>query len=148
MVTSNLFVYGSLMSEEVLQVLLGRVPACAAASLGGFVRYSIRGKQYPIIAKTNKQDVVKGKLLYGINPQEVRVLDLFEGDEYVRTDVIAQTEDGKQINAATYVATTNAFETLKPHLSNEWSYEQFRDNHLQSFLNMCTKFKDDGYVFG
>ena len=68
---SSLFVYGSLMAEEVLQILLGRVPTSTGATLNGFFRYSIRGKQYPIISRAQTASSVKGRLLYGITPQEI-----------------------------------------------------------------------------
>jgi hypothetical protein len=41
---------------------------------------------------------MRGRLLYGISPQEIHILDLFEGDEYTRTDVVACNEDdGKHV---------------------------------------------------
>lgn len=131
------------MAEEVLQILLGRVPKSSPAMLDGFMRYSIRGKQYPIISQTHIQARVQGRLLHGITPQEIKILDLFEGDEYCRTEVVACKEDGNQVKVATYVATTNTFETLKDLLLNEWNYASFRTTHLESFLTMCTEFKNE-----
>eukprot|EP00026_Physarum_polycephalum_P022804 Phypoly_transcript_27197.p1 GENE.Phypoly_transcript_27197~~Phypoly_transcript_27197.p1 ORF type:complete len:153 (+),score=14.47 Phypoly_transcript_27197:25-459(+) len=142
--TSTLFVYGSLMAEEVLQILLGRVPTSTGATLDGFLRFSIRGKQYPIISQAQKLDNVRGRLLYDISPKEMHILDLFEGDEYIRTDVVARNEkDGKHITAAAYIATKDTYDTLKPLLSNEWNYGDFRTTHLASFIKMCTEFKNE-----
>ena len=131
------------MAEEVLQILLGRVPVSTAATLDGFIRYAIRGKQYPIIHQTQKQDNVRGRLLYGITPQEIHTLDLFEGDEYIRSDVVARSEDGNQVTAAAYVAHTATFDGLKHLLSSEWDYGHFRTNHLVAFSKMCTDFKNE-----
>lgn len=72
----------------------------------------------------------------------MHILDLFEGDEYLRTDIIAQEESGKNVNAATYVAAKETFDTFKPLLSNEWNYGHFRTNHLDSFLKMCAEFNE------
>jgi gamma-glutamylcyclotransferase (GGCT)/AIG2-like uncharacterized protein YtfP len=144
MTSTTMFVYGSLMAEEVLQILLNRVPASTGATLDGFLRFSIRGKQYPIISQTQKLDNVRGRLLYDISPQELFILDLFEGDEYIRTNVVVRNEnDGKHITAAAYIATKDTFDTLKPLLSNEWNYGDFRTNHLASFIKMCTNFKTE-----
>lgn len=145
MASTTLFVYGSLMAEEVLQTLLGRVPKSVAATLDGYLRFSVHGKQYPIISKLQKEDKVKGRLLYEINPRELDVLDLFEGDEYVRTAIVAHAEEGndrREIAAQTYVATKDTFDTLTPHLSNDWDYAHFRANHLESFLKMCEEFQE------
>lgn len=143
-VMATLFVYGSLMADEVLHVLLGRSPVSVNATLAGYMRYSISGYQYPIISKTQAVDSVKGKLLYGIDSNELKTLDLFEGDEYVRTDIIAWTEDGKDVPAATYVATVDTYTKLTPHLSHGWDYEHFRNVHMASFLSVCQDFNIGG----
>jgi hypothetical protein len=41
------FVYGSLMSPEVLEALLGRVPALVPGSIRGYQRYRVPGQGEP-----------------------------------------------------------------------------------------------------
>lgn len=135
------------MAEEVLQVLLGRVPLSSAATLEGFTRFSINGRRYPIINKSLTPGTVKGRLLYGINPTELEFLDMFEGQDYTRTAIIAQTEDGKHVNAGTYVVSQGAYEQLQPLLSSEWDYQHFREKHLESFVKACIGFKNDGTFY-
>jgi gamma-glutamylcyclotransferase (GGCT)/AIG2-like uncharacterized protein YtfP len=144
---ANFFVYGSLLAEEVLQLLFGRVPTSSNAVLRGFLRHSITGKQYPIIIPTIPTDSVRGKVLHGITADETRILDYFESDEYDRKEVVVTTDEGKELVAYTYVATADTHEQLKDQLIREWDYEFFRLQHLSSFTQMCNSFKQNDFKF-
>ena len=72
------FVYGTLMAEEVLHGLLGRVPCIrTAAALPNFVRYGVRGLVFPAIIPRDGAST-SGLLLDGLTDREVRWLDWFE----------------------------------------------------------------------
>jgi gamma-glutamylcyclotransferase (GGCT)/AIG2-like uncharacterized protein YtfP len=45
----SVFVYGTLMAEEVVSVLLGRAPPTSPALLPDHQRFSIKGRVYPAI---------------------------------------------------------------------------------------------------
>ncbi|KAM0890917.1 hypothetical protein ACQ4PT_026701 [Festuca glaucescens] len=53
----SVFVYGTLMSEEVVRVLLGRVPPSSPALLPNHQRFSIRGRVYPAILPVDGNEV-------------------------------------------------------------------------------------------
>lgn len=56
------FVYGMLMADEVLTLLIKRVPRWQPATLSGYVRHRVRGQVFPAIAPATPQDSVKGKV--------------------------------------------------------------------------------------
>uniref|UniRef100_A0A453NA23 Putative gamma-glutamylcyclotransferase n=1 Tax=Aegilops tauschii subsp. strangulata TaxID=200361 RepID=A0A453NA23_AEGTS len=60
----SVFVYGTLMAEEVVRVLLGRVPPSSPALLPNHQRLSIRGRVYPAILPVDGSKV-PGKGLAG-----------------------------------------------------------------------------------
>ncbi|KAI3990338.1 hypothetical protein MKX01_037677, partial [Papaver californicum] len=45
----SVFVYGSLLADDVVKALLNRVPQNSAAILDNFKRFSIKGRVYPAI---------------------------------------------------------------------------------------------------
>ena len=70
------FVYGSLMSPEVLSSLLGRVPPRRPATLRGYRRFAIVDRVYPAVLadETTINDVVDGEVLHGMTRRELAVL--------------------------------------------------------------------------
>jgi len=57
----SVFVYGTLMAEEVVRVLLGRAPPSSPALLPDHRRFSIRGRVYPAILPA-RGHAVSGKV--------------------------------------------------------------------------------------
>ncbi|VEU33607.1 unnamed protein product [Pseudo-nitzschia multistriata] len=82
------FVYGTLMSPEVLRTLIGRVPSIEdrpAYLPWGYSRHPVSGRVFPaVIENASDKDRVKGLLLSGITDEELEVFDWFEADEYER----------------------------------------------------------------
>jgi gamma-glutamylcyclotransferase (GGCT)/AIG2-like uncharacterized protein YtfP len=58
---ANVFVYGTLMADQVAKGLLGRVPASKPASLQGYARFRVKGAAFPAIV-AHPQEMVKGKV--------------------------------------------------------------------------------------
>lgn len=99
-----LFVYGTLMSEQVLRVLIGRKPPMVKpAFLWNHDRKNVLGQCYPAIVPsdsiattTNNGDnnqiittqerssnkYVEGVLIFNLSKCEMKALDYFEADEY------------------------------------------------------------------
>ncbi|MCO5556481.1 hypothetical protein L7F22_010030 [Adiantum nelumboides] len=65
----NVFVYGSLLADEVVSVLLRRVPASSAALLPDFHRFNIKGRVYPAILPTKGEKVIGRGGLGIIDPE-------------------------------------------------------------------------------
>lgn len=59
------FVYGTLMADEVVKLLIARVPPSRPATLSGYTRYGIKGQVFPAIVPTQPTSVVKGKVRRG-----------------------------------------------------------------------------------
>ena len=64
-----LFVYGSLLSPEVLRVLLRRVPRMRSATIRGFRRYGLLERPYPAVC-ADAEGVVKGEIIFDLEPSE------------------------------------------------------------------------------
>lgn len=61
MASVNVFVYGTLMADQIAGKLLGRVPASSGATLSNYIRYRVKGVAFPaIVAKAG--EAVEGKV--------------------------------------------------------------------------------------
>lgn len=56
------FVYGTLMADEVVKLLINRVPPSRPATLSGFRRYRVQGQLFPAIVPASPEDTVSGKV--------------------------------------------------------------------------------------
>jgi gamma-glutamylcyclotransferase (GGCT)/AIG2-like uncharacterized protein YtfP len=127
------FVYGSLMADEVLESLLGRVPATCSASLPGYKRHALRERSYPGALSTPGEEL-EGKLLLTLTPAERAMLDAFEGEEYESREVAVRVKSSVE-RAAVY-----ALCVPELALSEPWSYSAWREAHLSAFLVSCRCF--------
>ncbi|XP_052184358.1 AIG2-like protein D [Diospyros lotus] len=135
----NVFVYGSLMAEEVVGVILKRVPQSSPATLNGFHRFSIKGRVYPaILPMENKK--ITGKVLSGITSPELDLLDAFEDIEYERRTVEVSLMDGyEKLQAFAYVWA----DCKDPNLYGEWNFEEWRRVHMNNFVEMTKGFMEE-----
>jgi gamma-glutamylcyclotransferase (GGCT)/AIG2-like uncharacterized protein YtfP len=83
----QLFVYGTLRDPAVQQAVFGRVVEGIPDTLDGYARTQIvlGGTEYAIIRPDNQQSI-EG-LLIEVNPQELTLIDRYEGDAYQRVRV-------------------------------------------------------------
>jgi gamma-glutamylcyclotransferase (GGCT)/AIG2-like uncharacterized protein YtfP len=91
------FVYGTLMADEVLRLLLRRVPLSRAAAVQGLKRCRVRGQVFPAVVSAPPEASVRGRVLLGLSPREVEILDVYEAEEYrrerVRATIVAEGEE-------------------------------------------------------
>jgi hypothetical protein len=80
--TTCLFVYGTLMAEEVLTPLIGRVPTQRVATILGFSRGCVRGEAFPAVLRSGPDDRVEGVLIEDLLPRELRALDYYVSDRH------------------------------------------------------------------
>jgi gamma-glutamylcyclotransferase (GGCT)/AIG2-like uncharacterized protein YtfP len=126
----HLFVYGSLMFDEVLSPLVKGHYKKSAAELRGYTRMALRGECYPgLIAR--QQGRVQGILILHISTADLLLLDEFEGSYYKRIPVTVYCEN-EPVNAETYV-----FRDRFRHLlsESEWCPETFRRRFLRKFVD-------------
>ena len=129
--TTSIFVYGTLMSPQVLRILLGRVPPCQSpAFVTGYQRHPVKEQVFPGMIPSPSDSKTQGVLVRSLSPREVCVLDYFEGHEYVRRPVTVECA-GDIHEVETYVWTNPISELA---LDKEWDYPQFCDTQLEWYL--------------
>ncbi|KAL4432856.1 hypothetical protein ABPG77_008182 [Micractinium sp. CCAP 211/92] len=135
------FVYGTLMYPEVLTALIQRVPRMEPAVIHGFQRYRIRGQVFPgTIRSTAPGAQVQGLVLFDLQPNELEVLDEFEGEEYFKEGVEARLlQSGTALHTTVYLWQ----DRLRPLLFGEWDPQEFREERLGSYVKMCRGFAAD-----
>ncbi len=99
------FVYGTLMSTEVLQTLLGRTPiTLPGVVLQNHVRHPVKGQVYPAVLPStvaapasafHRDHSVEGILIIDLSPRDMKIFDYFEeeGIDYTRTTVVAHVPE-------------------------------------------------------
>lgn len=127
----KLFVYGSLMNEEVLTSLLGCRFIKTKAFLADYKCLAVSGADYPAI-RPERGSVVAGEVVEGLTPQQVRDLDIFEGEYYQRVPVIVVTEKNMENQCETYVFKPEYYNLLT---NSGWCNKRFREKHMRAFLN-------------
>lgn len=118
---NNLFVYGTLLCEDIFITVSGcrrRVKNC---SLKNFRRVRIRGEHYPGIIPV-PGNRVEGLLYSAVPPPAWSRLDRFEGDMYRRQPVEVELHGGGLEKAFAYVVRTEFFHCLEPR---KWDLSEF-----------------------
>ncbi|CAN6192988.1 unnamed protein product [Urochloa humidicola] len=132
----SVFVYGSLMADEVVRTILKRVPPAAPAILPNYHRFNIKDRIYPAILPVESKKVA-GMVVMGVTDEELQVLDAFEDVEYTRTRVeISLTDSSEKMMADAYVWT----DAEDPNLYGEWDFEEWKKLHMKDFLTMTNGF--------
>ncbi|KAG5031054.1 AIG2-like protein D [Glycine soja] len=137
--THNVFVYGSLLADEVVHTLLKRVPPTAPAILHDYHRFKIKGRVYPAILPVQNNKVY-GRVLLGISGVELDILDEFEDVEYTRTDVGVSLKDkSEKLQVCAYVWSN----PNDPNLYAEWNFEEWKQVHMNDFVKMTDGFMQE-----
>ncbi len=130
-----LFVFGTLLFDEIVRALIERTPLARPATLAGYRRAEIRepGRlaRGPAIVES-PGSTVSGRVLVGVDERELRIIDLFEAEAggYRRITGTVLVE-AAQKTADFYVAT----ERLRPYLSEEdWAETRFRSEYLNHYV--------------
>ncbi|KAI3949604.1 hypothetical protein MKW98_020926 [Papaver atlanticum] len=135
----SVFVYGSLLADDVVKALLNRVPQNSPAILDNFKRFSIKGRVYPAILPVENTKVA-GRVLLDISDSELDTLDIFEDEEYERSTVdVSLTHTSKKVRSYTYVWVNKN----DPNLYGEWNFEEWKRLHKNDFLKMTSGFVEE-----
>ncbi|KVH95618.1 AIG2-like protein D [Cynara cardunculus var. scolymus] len=135
----TVFVYGSLLADDVVRVLLNRIPQSSTAILNGYHRSSIKGRIYPAILPV-KNKKVTGRVLLGISDTELDILDKFEDYEYDKRAVDVSLLDTSEILQAYAYVWANSSD---PDLYGEWDFEEWKKRDMKDFLKMTTSFVEE-----
>ncbi|KAK7351449.1 hypothetical protein VNO77_10929 [Canavalia gladiata] len=137
--THNVFVYGSLLADEVVNTLLKRVPPSSPATLSHFHRFKIKDRVYPAILPVENKKVT-GRVLLGISGLELHILDEFEDVEYTRTNVqVSLMDNSENLQVHAYVWSNQN----DPNLYAEWDFKEWKEVHLNDFVKMTHGFMQE-----
>lgn len=134
----NLFVYGTLMDDEIFQIVAGERPSSDQAVLHGYIRKQVIGEVYPAIAEQSG-DEVTGILYYNLTETALNRLDRFEGDQYDRRGVKVSLRTGQFVAAQVYVFSEKSKQRLAP---DDWEYRTFLNSGKELFLTGYSGFRE------
>lgn len=112
----TLFAYGSLMCPDIMLRVSGLDLPAQAATLLGYRRYAVLNEPYPGIVRQPGASVT-GVLYQGVTEAAWERLDTFEGEAYVREQVVIA-----DVPAWAYVIKAEFASCLS---RSDWSYAQF-----------------------
>lgn len=145
----NVFVYGTLLAPEIVNVLIERIPRSAPAWLSDHRRFSLRGRTYPAAVPFPEAKLL-GKVLYDLTDEELAVLDAFEDIDYTKelVEPVLQVDE-KQAGAnlkSRLQAIVYVWANVKDdNLYGEWDCEEFREKYLEEYVEMCKEFISEYY---
>ena len=105
----DLFVYGTLMHDNYVKLLINRKPESIPAKLSNYIRIAPPWS-FPFIVK-HYGAVTYGRILKNLTRDEIKILDEFEkeGVLYNRQTVIARTKESRQ-RCLTYMGNISALQ--------------------------------------
>ena len=106
----DLFVYGTLVSDQHVRLLLNRKVESEPAVLHNYMRVVPPGAFYFVVKQHGA--TAPGRLLKNLTPEELARLDAFEdeGKLYFRRVVVVRTEDNRRRRCMTYVGNIPALQ--------------------------------------
>ena len=125
----NLFAYGTLMCEDIMEEVSGCCLSGMAGILRSYSRRSVKGEHYPALIPDN-QGCVEGIVYRSLFSSAWDRLDRFEGRMYVRQPVQVKLRDGAILPAAAYVVRQEFLDCLE---ESKWDFEDFLRNAKKSF---------------
>ena len=127
----DLFAYGTLMCEDIMEAVTGCRQPGEAGILYGFGRFCVRGEDYPALV-AREESHVDGILYRDVSAAAWGRLDRFEGPMYRRQAVVVRLVSGAWIPAETYVVQPDSLGRLS---ARTWSYEDFLRGGKAHFIH-------------
>ena len=132
----NVFVYGSLMFDDVWNRIVQRHYEKHTAVLSGYKRLCVKGENYPGLVKSFNNSV-EGVIYLDVTAQDIKRLDRFEGEYYKKIPVTVSSESGHALDADVYLFN----KSYKNLLSNTpWDPVRFQVHHLRQFISKYSGF--------
>lgn len=133
----NVFVYGTLLYDGVIEALLDRRLESKPCVLKGYKRYTKEipgGKSWgPAIIK-EAGEVVKGRVMLGLTDRDLDIFDRYElsaDNAYTRITCKVNMDDGQEMEVFTY----RANEKIHCYLKGTWSEAEFEEGGLELYVN-------------
>lgn len=131
---NSIFVYGTLLNDEIVDLLLKSKPTKCDAVLNDYKRVTVLGEVFPAIFP-EKNSQVKGAIMTGLSDHHIDILDEYESFCYERKQVTVSLVDNTQYPCETFICKPEYKDLLS---SEAWSNKNFRQKHLQPFLKQLT----------
>ncbi|MCA1708707.1 MAG: gamma-glutamylcyclotransferase [Actinobacteria bacterium] len=128
--TSKLFVYGTLLVDDVVNTLIGRIPHYLVAKAPGWRIVRLPQKVYPGLVPG--QGEADGKVFTDLTNAEWAILDAFEDPAYTLAAVRVLAPLG--MDAFAYV-------WRGEHVDKPWSTVDFEGNELADYVDLCRNWR-------
>ena len=118
----GLFFFGSLVSEEMMKIVLGHSInklIYREAILNGYSLQKVKDENYPALFK-NQDAKVNGVLVKGFNQKDMRRIQFFEGEDYNLNKMTVEVS-GNAEHALVCCATNNISTSEEKWVFEEWS---------------------------
>ncbi len=137
----QLFVYGTLMSAQVMRAVCGYQQTGEPAVANGYKRRLLMREIYPAIVES-RTEAVDGVLYRDLNAAQMALLDTFEDDYYERQGLVVTLSDGTLVEAFGYVLSPQHAHLLS---DRRWDYQRFLADGLGAFLAAFPEFEAVGH---
>ena len=134
----NLFAYGTLMCDDIMQEISGHQLSCVPGVLNGYARRCVKGECYPAVVP-GKKGRVKGIVYLNVPDTAWERLDRFEGEMYARQIVLIELCDGTTLPAVTYVLLPKFLDQLDHY---DWDFAGFCCNGKTGFMHQMKSEQD------
>jgi len=132
----NLFVYGTLMYEQVWRRLVAGEFERKAAQLSGYRRLKIKNEDYPGLVRGI--GTVRGIVWLAVDRETLRRIDEFEATCYRRNSGVVIDDAGAEIPADFFVI-KESFRAIVEEA--EWDVEEFERRGLSRFIDSYAGFR-------
>jgi gamma-glutamylcyclotransferase (GGCT)/AIG2-like uncharacterized protein YtfP len=128
--TSKLFVYGTLLLDDVVNTLLDRIPRHQQATAPGWRIVRLPDKAYPGLIPGDRE--ANGRIFTDLTNAEWATLDAFEDPAYVLAAVRVLTP--LQTDALTYI-------WRGEHVDQSWATADLARHELADYLDRCRSWR-------
>jgi gamma-glutamylcyclotransferase (GGCT)/AIG2-like uncharacterized protein YtfP len=140
---THLFVYGTLMCEDIMQEVSGCLPEHRRGVLEGYTRLRVREHVYPgLLQRTGNR--VDGVVYLNVPASAYERLDRFEGEMYTRRTVSIDIDGGGRLTAETYVMRPEQVDRLE---EAEWDFSEFLSGGKSKFRAGYAGYRSIAYPF-
>ena len=130
--TNKLFVYGTLLLDDVVRVLIGRIPDYQHAVAPGWQAVCLPQRVYPGLVPGPGE--AAGKVFTDLTDTEWATLDAFEDPDYTLATVSVLLSTEVEMDALSYTWRGR-------HTNQPWSATDFGRDELANYLDRCRNWR-------
>jgi gamma-glutamylcyclotransferase (GGCT)/AIG2-like uncharacterized protein YtfP len=130
--TNNLFVYGTLLLDDVISAVIGRIPHFQNAVAPGWQVVCLPERVYPGLIPGQAEAV--GKIFTDLTDAEWATLEAFEDPAYALGPVRVLLSTESYMGALSYIWRGD-------HIDEPWSATDFSRDELAHYLDRCRNWR-------